>query len=96
MKDEIKLKPEHVVTLAGAVGGGMHQKLVNLLAAETRAAAGKKMVVVTVNRADAKKMQRALLYQAQIGEISESLYTEINDTFRAAYDETLRRKCGEA
>ena len=26
MKDEIKLKPEHVVTLAGAVGGGMHQR----------------------------------------------------------------------
>jgi hypothetical protein len=96
MRDEVKLKPEHVVILAGAVGGGMHQKLVNLLAAETRFAAGKKMVVVTVSRADAKRMQRALLYQAQIGEILESLYTEINDAFRSAYDETLRRKCGEA
>jgi hypothetical protein len=51
---------------------------------------------VTVKRADAKKMQRALLYQAQLGEVSESLYTEINDCFRAAYDETLRRQCGEA
>jgi hypothetical protein len=96
MKDEIKLKAEQVVTLAGAIGGGMHPQLVSLLAAQTLLAAGKKMVVVTVKRADAKKMQRALLYQAQLGEVSESLYTEINDCFRAAYDETLRRQCGEA
>lgn len=96
MKDEIKLKPEHVVILAGAIGGGRHQKLVNLLAGDALLAAGKKTVVVTVKRADAKKMQKELLYQAQIGEISESLYTEINDRFRAAYDETLRRQCGEA
>jgi hypothetical protein len=41
-------------------------------------------------------MQTCILNAAQDEAISRADYITINDAFRNAYDETLRRKCGEA
>jgi uncharacterized protein YjcR len=99
MKDKVRLKIDHVVQLAGACNIATPQ-LVTLLAKQSvetlDAADESKMVTLTLTRKQAKEMQRAILIKAQDEEISVEEYRIINDAFRRAYDETLRRKCGEA
>lgn len=95
MKDQVLLSLEQVVILAGSLNAE-HPKLVKLLATHAALAGGKGKVTITTSRTDAKKMQTAILHYAQTGKVSTATYTAINDAFRAAYDETLRRKCGEA
>jgi hypothetical protein len=54
------------------------------------------LATLTLGRTQAKQLQTCILHAAQDGAMSRDDYMTINDAFRRAYDETLRRQCGEA
>jgi hypothetical protein len=54
------------------------------------------LATLTLGRTQAKLIQTCILNAAQDEAISRADYITINDAFRNAYDETLRRQCGEA
>jgi hypothetical protein len=100
MKDKVTLTVGQLCTLAKACKT-RQPELVALLGGKQAAGSldftgDEVFATLTLARSQAKKMQTCILHAAQDEEVSRVDYMNINDAFRAAYDETLRRKCGEA
>lgn len=91
MNDVVTMTKKQAIKLAAVLAVSKDSHLTKLVLQ----AVGGAVATVTVKRADAKKMQSALLLAAQRGLVTKPTYMAINDAFRRAYDETLRRKCGE-
>jgi hypothetical protein len=100
MKDKVTLTLKQLCTLANACTA-RQPELVALCGGKAFAVSihftgDKGTATLTLTRTQAKKMQACILDAAQGEAMGHADYITINDAFRNAYDETLRRKCGEA
>jgi hypothetical protein len=96
MKDKVTLTLDQFRTLARVCKLRKPLLFAELRANRLDITGDEIFVVLTLGRTNAKEMQKELVYAVQAEQLYRDAYIAINDAFRNAYDETLRRQCGEA